>query len=233
MRRLAACARLLDRQSPISTIDQSTALRWGRSVVHTPSMDQDLATVVGQRLRMLRQQRGVSLRELAASATVSASALSALENGKGGMSLGALQRVAAQIDLGLNDLLAPPPAANSGNGAEPEVEVFDMFRDGPAPIKRGEGVLWQLLGSGDGHALQPFALSFLPGGTRTHVDKVGHPGEEFVFTVLGEVEVILGEAVHLVQQGQAMRFPCGRPHAYRNASTTAVAFMVGAATPPW
>lgn len=193
-------------------------------------MDEELAQLVGQRIRRLRQQSGTSLRQQAALADVAPSALSALENGRGGMSLAALQRIAAQFDLSITDLLAAPPEAN---GAPPaSAELFTDCAATPTAVRRGKGVLYQLLGTGKGHLLQPYLLTFLPGGDYGS-DQLGHPGEEFAYVVLGEVELLLGEDVHALRQGDAIRFRTETPHSFRNASSTGVALVIGAATPPW
>ena len=200
-------------------------------------MDQQLAQLVGQRIRRLRQQNGTSLRQQAADAGVAPSALSALENGRGGMSLSALQRVAAEFGLSITDLLAAPPETDdrqkTANGRKnARIEKFSDCSAMPTAIRRGKGVLYQLLGTGSGHLLQPYVLSFLPGGGYGS-DPMGHPGEEFAYVVIGEVELLLGEAVHPLRQGDAVRFRTETPHSFKNSSPTGIAVVVGAATPPW
>jgi transcriptional regulator with XRE-family HTH domain len=196
-------------------------------------MDEELARVVGQRIRRLRQRNGTSLRRQAELAGVSASALSILENGRGGMSLAALQRVAQQFDLSVTELLAPPPAPDGGADSNiAQYETFEAIASTRSAVKRGTGALYQLLGSGAGHLLQPYVLSFLPGGGYAS-DPIGHSGEEFAFVVIGEVELLLGDNVHRLRQGDGIRFLTETPHSFRNASETGIALVVGAATPPW
>jgi transcriptional regulator with XRE-family HTH domain len=194
-------------------------------------MDEELAQLVGQRIRRLRQQSGTSLRQQAALAGVAPSALSALENGRGGMSLSALQRVAAEFGLSITDLLASPPETD-GDQPETSVEVFLGYSGTPTAVRRGKGTLYQLVGTGRGHLLQPYVLSFLPGGGYGS-DRLGHSGEEFAYVVMGEVELLLGDDVYRLRQGDAIRFRTETLHSFRNASATGIALVVGAATPPW
>lgn len=194
-------------------------------------MDEELALLVGQRIRRLRQQSGTSLRQQATLAGVAPSALSALENGRGGMSLSALQRVAAEFGLSITDLLAAPPETD-GESQTAKSEKFPDCTGMSTAVRRGKGVLYQLIGTGSGHLLQPYVLSFLPGGGFGS-DQLGHPGEEFAYVILGEVELLLGDEVHKLRQGDAIRFNTATPHAFRNASDTGVALVIGAATPPW
>jgi quercetin dioxygenase-like cupin family protein/DNA-binding XRE family transcriptional regulator len=194
-------------------------------------MDEQLALLVGQRIRRLREQTGTSLRKQAGLAGVAPSALSALENGRGGMSLSSLQRVAAQFGLSITELLAAPAQTDDGP-LQAGSETFPNCITTPNPVQRGKGVLYQLLGDGSGHLIQPYVLSFLPGGGFSR-DRIGHPGEEFVYVVIGQVELLLGEDVNKLQQGDGMRFRTETPHSFRNRSSTGIALVVGAATPPW
>lgn len=193
-------------------------------------MSDELAQVVGARIRQLRLDSGLGLRELAREVGISPSALSALENNRGGMSINRLQLVAAHFGLKLTDLLATEEA---GSAAEaPEVEVFRRAAQSTPAVQRGSGVSYQLLGAASGHRLQPTMLTFPPGASYER-DPIGHPGEEFAYVVLGEIDLLLGDDAHRLEQGDAIRFQTERVHAYRNASELGMAFVIAIATPPW
>jgi transcriptional regulator with XRE-family HTH domain len=187
------------------------------------------ASIVGQRIRRLRIERGRTLREQARDIGISASSLSDIENGRDGISLRRLQRVAHHFGLRLTDLLAEPVGSN---GFDKGVEVIRASSLGASSVQRGKGVLYQVVGRPQGHAIQPCLLSFEPGGTFED-DMIAHPGEEFGYVLLGEVELLYGDEVHRLSQGELVRFTTETPHAYRNASTTGMAAVLGAATPPW
>jgi quercetin dioxygenase-like cupin family protein len=160
---------------------------------------------------------------------ISASSLSDIENSRGGISLRRLQRVADHFGLRLTDLLAEPDRTNGSPGS------VEVIRGAPAhqpAVQRGKGVLYQLLGSPQGHTLQPCLLTFEPGGTFED-DMIAHPGEEFAYVIFGEIELLFGDEVHPLSQGDLARFGTETPHAYRNASSVGLAVMLGAATPPW
>jgi len=194
-------------------------------------MSDELAKVVGERIRRLRLESGLGLRELAREIGIAPSALSALENHRGGMSIARLQLVAARFDLKLTELLAVTEE-EAGEDEGPEMEIFRQAATTVPPIERGDGVAYQLLGSPGSHRLQSTLITFAPGASYER-DRIGHPGEEFVFVVLGEVELLIGDDVHPLSQGDAARFKTERAHAYRNASQIGMAFLVATVTPPW
>lgn len=193
-------------------------------------MDEGLATLVGGRIRRLRVQSGLGLREQARAIGISASSLSALENARGGISLNRLKRVADHFGLHITDLLSEVDGAG-GAPIEP-VEIFRNCGATSGGVVRGRGVLYQLVGSGKGHTIQPYLLAFEPAGTYEH-DKMAHAGEEFAYVVFGEIELLLDGDAYRLSQGDIIRFRTETPHAFRNASETGMAVVLGAATPPW
>ncbi len=193
------------------------------------ALDERLAATVGQRIRRLRIQSGLGLREQARAIGISASSLSDLENSRGGMSLNRLQHVASHFGLHITDLLAP---VDGGEPRAQPVEVFERSGASTPGVRRGRGVLYQVFGEGKGHAIQPYLLSFEPGGTYEE-DMISHPGEEFAYVLLGEVELLVDADVVRLAPGDMVRFRSDVPHAFRNASSIGMALVLGAATPPW
>jgi transcriptional regulator with XRE-family HTH domain len=202
----------------------------GQAVAKTEPPGSDrLGEIVGRRIRRLRMQAGLGLREQARAIGMAPSSLSALENSKGGVSLQRLQGVAEHFGLHLTDLLAETEPPDDG------VETVEVLHGAAATapgVRRGRGVLYQLLGASKGHQLQPYLLSFEPGGGYAD-DKIAHAGEEFAYVLQGEVELLAGDETHRLGQGDLVRFRTETPHAFRNASTKGVSLVLGAATPPW
>jgi transcriptional regulator with XRE-family HTH domain len=186
------------------------------------------AGVLGQRIRRLRTQAGKTLRAQARDIGIAPSSLSELENGHGGVSLRRLQLVAEHFGLHITDLLGEPAPSSSPDG----VEIIRNCAAAVPGVRRGSGVLYQLLGSGHDHTIQPYLLTFEPGGGYDR-DMIGHPGEEIAYVLYGLVELLIEDDCHELTQGDLIRFRTDRLHAFRNASSVGVAGVIGAATPPW
>jgi transcriptional regulator with XRE-family HTH domain len=89
----------------------------------------DLARLVGERLRAARQERGLSLGALAEAAHVGKGSLSEIENGARNPTLGTLYALAGALGVPLATLLAGRPGVRI---ASPGIEarLLDVSRDG-------------------------------------------------------------------------------------------------------
>jgi transcriptional regulator with XRE-family HTH domain len=194
-----------------------------------PPVDADLTPTIGKRLREMRKMRGLTVREQAGLLQVSPSTLSELERGIAGISLQRLQGVAHSLGVSVSDLLTSdePPTAET-----PRLEIIRPADLGAASIRRGHGVHYTLVGAHGEHTLQPYRIMFDAGAGYAD-DPIAHPGEEFVYVLFGEVHLHLGQEEHLLTTGACARFDSGVAHAFSNASTSDVAGLIGAGTPPW
>ena len=94
----------------------------------------DLARLVGERLRAARQARGLTVGTLADAAGVGKGSLSEIENGIRNPTLSTLQSVAGALGVPLSTLIAEQPGARV---ASPGVEarLLDVTRDGGQTVE--------------------------------------------------------------------------------------------------
>ncbi|MEV4114653.1 XRE family transcriptional regulator [Nonomuraea sp. NPDC049695] len=93
-----------------------------------PAMDAD-PRVVGDRLRRLRQERGVSLSELAKRSGVDKAILADAETGTHNPTLETLWAITAQLGVPIGALLADPPEPQIMRGTAMEAELLEVFED--------------------------------------------------------------------------------------------------------
>ena len=196
-------------------------------------MDEELARTVGQRIRRLRQRGGISLRRQAELVGVLRPRCRCSRT-----AVAACRSPPFSVSPIISDCQSPSCLRPRPRWMErlTRTQYWSRFsrnaRQRLLRCRRGAGTLYQLLGAGKGHLLQPYILSFLPGQGYAP-DPIGHAGEEFAYVVVGAVDLLLSEEVHRLRQGDAVRFRTETPHSLRNASTSGIAVVVGAATPPW
>lgn len=176
---------------------------------------------LGARLRALRQAKGYTLEETARLAGLSRSFLSMLENGKTRIAAARLERLANVFGLSASDLLPP-------TDGQTQVQVV---RSGRAPTigGLGEGVKGSLLSSDFRRLLQPVIMTLVPGAS--HVNTVGHAGEELVFVLSGQLKLTVGGYDVTLRQGDAAHYPSALPHGYTNVGDGDVELLT-ISTPP-
>src|SRR5512136_2335804 len=133
---------------------------------------------VGQLLRQLRDERGISLRELSRMSGLSANALSMIERGLTSPSVSTLYR--------LTDALSVPITALFRQDQGQKAIVFRSVSERthvPFPLGVWEG----LGGEAFTGRIQPFMLT-LESGAESGPDKIVHTGSEFVMCVRGNLE---------------------------------------------
>ena len=81
-------------------------------------MNQSTLYILGRHLQKLRQDKGVSLSQLAAGAGIAKSNLSRLEQGNGNPTLDTIWRLAKQLDVPFGQLVHPLSTSVGENGVE-------------------------------------------------------------------------------------------------------------------
>lgn len=180
--------------------------------------DEGMARTLANRIRSLRDQRGLTLDGLARVSGVSKGTVVTLEQGKANPSIGVLCKLAAALGHSVTDLIAPGPPPRSA--AALEVTTPAALWSSRAG---GEG---QLAASLSGPTMFELWHWIMAPGDRHQSD--GHsPGTwELISVSEGSLEITVdGETVSLVA-GQAARCRTDRPHSYANVSHTSVRFTM-------
>lgn len=94
---------------------------------------------IGEKLRAARRAQGLSLRELAARAEVSASLLSKVENGKANPSVRSLYSIADALSLPVNYFF--PEEDGKESGAEPKPTAITVNSMTPSQIRAAEAAI--------------------------------------------------------------------------------------------
>lgn len=148
---------------------------------------------VGEHLRRIRVERGLTLAELAQATGISTSTMSRLENGQRRPTLELLVAIARVHRLPLDDLVGLP------DEVDPRIRLEARRVGGRTvvPLSRTGGVQAWKIGI-PARAEQP--------------DLRSHDGSEWLYVLSGELRLILGTQDLVLRAGEAAEFDTQRPH---------------------
>jgi transcriptional regulator with XRE-family HTH domain len=185
---------------------------------------------VGEKVKALREQKGLSLRELADLTGFSSALLSQMENHLVSPSLGTMFKLAKALGIRVGDFLG-----------ETEGEPFAIVRkDERKTVSRfasKEGVKYgysyESLGfEKKNRRMEPFIVTLEPATVKTSKISV-HDGEEFIFVLEGEMEVILGNHTDVLYPGDSIYYDSNIPHrvqCHQDKATRILAVLYTAST---
>lgn len=178
---------------------------------------------VGARLRQVRQERGLSQRELARRAGVTNATISQIEGNRINPSVGSLKRVLDGLPMGLSEFFAYEPGEPDG------VKVFFPAEE-LVEIGRGKISYRQVGGDLRHRTLQILSETYGPGADSGKV-LLRHDGEEGGVIIRGRLEVTVGAQTRMLGPGDAYLFDSKLPHRFRNPGDEPCV-VVSACTPP-
>jgi XRE family transcriptional regulator, regulator of sulfur utilization len=174
---------------------------------------------IGERVRKLREQRGLSLRGLANATDFSASFMSQVENGLVSPSIDSMGRIASALGFTLGEFFASVGAGEGGLvvRAADRVEMPSAWSlatiEALSPMSRGRLV-------------EPLLITLKPGG-RSGKYPSAPTREEFAYVVQGEVDLTLGPETFHLCAGDAVTILRGELRRWVNpAQTPAIVLIV-------
>ena len=203
----------------------------------------DPETGLGPRLRVAREQRRLSVRELARRIGCSASLISQIERGVSVPSVGVLYSLATELDTSLDHLLfgaeprrpagpAPGPDA-PGTVAQgsvapdivaagiiaPDIVAADIVQRavGRNIIDLASGVRWERLTPGADATTDFLEVVYSPGGHSTDERRpLRHDGREYGLVISGTLQANVGFESYELGPGDSIAFDSSTPHEYLN-----------------
>ncbi len=179
------------------------------------------ARQLGQRLRALRQRRGLSLTQAAAQAGISRSALSLVERTSQGVGPATMRDLARVYGLTLTELVAPLGATGAPVVRADQARVLPTL---------GPGLTMMQLSSIPS-ALMSCRVTLLQPGAGSQ-GSYSHEGEEFIYVLAGTFSISIdGDQTHELAQGDTIYFESWRPHSWWNPGVSETRILA-VNTPP-
>jgi transcriptional regulator with XRE-family HTH domain len=174
---------------------------------------------LGERLRALRQERGLSIAQVAQRTGLTKGFLSQLERNLTSVSLSALARICSALGVRFGDVLDEPPMGSV--------------------IHRESAIRWTEVGNHEDLVLSPpeeqrlnLIESRIPPGVTAGDDVYTFPADvELVYVLAGSLELSVGSEVVTVTAGETFTYSPRDPHSWRNPSTSEEAVVLWFAVP--
>ena len=182
---------------------------------------------IGDRLREVRQGRGLSLRAMAARLGVSASLISQVETGRARPSVRTLYAIASELGISLDELLFSDaramPATDEGVEPGPSAEIrlpADPVQRGAnrTAIRLASGVVWERLTTASIPNVDFLHVTYEVGGASSPEHEFQrHSGQEWGYVLTGRLGVTMGFDEVVLEPGDAIAFDSTTPHRLFNA----------------
>jgi len=170
----------------------------------------DILSGVSGLLRAVRQQRGMTLEELAAGTGLTKSYLSKVERGQSVPSIAAALKISRTLDVDVAQLFSD----------DPEVSTFAVERATDRGSTRNHAIAAGMLGK----AMSPFVVR--PGRQFAAHAHPTHPGQEFVFVHAGTVELNYDGRLVELSAGDCAYFDAATQHKLRQVGNETAEVIV-------
>ncbi len=175
-------------------------------------MVEQLVINVGRKIRELRQQRRLSLRQLSEKVEVSPSAIHKIEQNLISPTLGTVLKITKGLGTSLQSLL------DEHHEAKDVVHLpQEKRRTVPVPDLK---ISIQSLADGLPNQAFSAVLLTIPKGARMKERDFHHQGEELQLCIKGKVKFTIRDETYLLRRGDSLRFKSHLRHYWENVGQT-------------
>jgi quercetin dioxygenase-like cupin family protein len=171
-------------------------------------------SLVGERIRQVRNDKGLTLRELADLTGRSIGFLSQVERGLSSISLTALRDIASSLGRPMTEFLDVVGDDGDGDGGGP-VWTLTRAEEGSSEVLFSGTRRYQLLSArAPGLVLEPLIVHIAPGGVVEDTDP--HAGEEFAYVLKGQLLFVIDGQDYRLGPGDCIHLRANVPHRIHN-----------------
>ena len=183
-------------------------------------MDREIVTVIGKKIKQLRQQKKLTIQELSEKSNISKGLLSKIENSRAIPSMPVFLSIVKSLDVPLRDFFEDMVLTNGASYLHIKKEDYRPFQ---REDRQGFFYKHILEYSFTNISLEVAILDLEPGakGDPTVTD-----GFEFKYILKGSLEYHLEDEVIILNAGDSIFFDASKPHIPVNRSDTQVSMLV-------
>ncbi|KAF0822684.1 XRE family transcriptional regulator [Cytobacillus firmus] len=160
---------------------------------------------ISQRIRQLRMEKKLTLKEMSKRTGLSVSFLSQVERASSSIAITSLKKIADAVDVPISSFFE-----------DYENKNYHVKADEQKPFRiEGSGAIYTRLGGEFmGRTVEPMLIVYPPG--QPNEKKINHPGEEFYYVLKGVMLVEVDGKEYIIKGGDSIHFPSTTAHKMTN-----------------
>lgn len=178
---------------------------------------------IGIKVKTMRESRNLSLEELAERANLKVDGIEKIENGELIPGLTPLLKIARALGVRLGTFLDDQQEIGPVITGKDEKKSITRFSDKDNPC-RSDLDFYSLALNKSGRHMEPFMIDIFP-SSETDYRLSSHEGEEFIFVMKGEIEVIYGKDTFMVKEGESIYYDSIVKHHVHSHGTEAAKIL--------
>jgi transcriptional regulator with XRE-family HTH domain len=161
-------------------------------------------TLIGSKIKSIRETKNLSLEEIAESSGLSTEQIMSIESDENLPSLGPLIKIARALGVRLGTFLDDSDALGPivCRAADREKDSSISFSNG-ATDARQHMEYHPLAQQKTGRHMEPFVIDIHPEES-PEFQLSAHEGEEFIYVMQGEVEIVYGKQTYTLKEGDSI-----------------------------
>lgn len=170
---------------------------------------------IGEKVKRLRSERGLTLKQLSEATGLSTGFLSQFERGITTIAVEYLAKIADVFEIKISYFFEEEPQA------EPVMRGYDQ------PVMRtvNHTIYKQLSRAPQDKALAPKLIEIMPHEKRECPTPYTHKGEEFIYVLEGILTLLLNEQTYTLYPGDACHYLSSQEHNWDNQTNNIVKFI--------
>ena len=163
---------------------------------------------VGERVRQVREQKGLSLEDVSQRTDIDPPYLKQIEKGEVAPPLGIVIKLAKALEMKMGYFISGEENRPYTIVRQKERKLVSRF---DSTKGKYYGYEYQSLAphKKDRH-MEPFLVTLVPSATEE--ERSSHDGQEFIYVLEGRMEVRLQDEVHILEPGDAIYYDSTVPH---------------------
>jgi 2-oxoglutarate ferredoxin oxidoreductase subunit gamma len=172
------------------------------------SIQEDIQVNVGERVREVREKRGLTLQDISQRTDIDVSLLQEIEDGSVAPPLGEIIKLAKALEMKMGYFISGQEDSPFTIVRKDDRKVVSRY-DSTKGKHYGYEYISLAPHKKERH-MEPFLVTLVPADTEE--ERSTHDGQEFIYVLDGTMEVRLGDEAHILRPGDTIYYDSTVPH---------------------